>query len=142
MKFNALIPELSVSNLEQSLHFYQNILGFRVEYARPQDKFLFLSLGEAQLMIEEVNENWETGPLDYPYGRGINFQIEVSDIATLIKSVEKAGLSFFRPPEDAWYQVGDCLEGQRQFLIVDPDGYLLRFCQDLGAKPLAKRPGA
>ena len=31
MKFNPLIPELSVSNFEKSLEFYRDILGFKVE---------------------------------------------------------------------------------------------------------------
>lgn len=55
MKFNSLIPELSVSNIEKSKDFYVNILGFKVEYEREEDKFAFLSLGDAQIMVEEVN---------------------------------------------------------------------------------------
>lgn len=55
MKFCALIPELSVRDLVRSKDFYVDILGFRVEYERAEDSFLFLSLGEAQIMLEEVN---------------------------------------------------------------------------------------
>ncbi|PES21486.1 aldoketomutase, partial [Bacillus anthracis] len=31
-KLNALIPELSVSDIEQSLNFYSEILLFKIEY--------------------------------------------------------------------------------------------------------------
>ena len=79
MKFNKLIPELVVSNLSKSLGFYVNILGFKVEYSR--EKFVFLSFQGAQIMISE-NNTWKTGKLEKPFGRGINFQIEVKDIIT------------------------------------------------------------
>ena len=35
MKFNSLIPELSVSNIEVSRKFYLNI-GFKIKYERPE----------------------------------------------------------------------------------------------------------
>ncbi len=135
MKFNALIPELSVSDLAKSLSFYIDTLGFKVEYDRPEEKFSFISIETAQLMLEQVNYHWETGSLEYPYGRGINFQIEVSDIDPMLSRLNKTGYPLFRQPQDKWYQVEDILEGQREFLILDPDGYLLRFCQPLGSKP-------
>ena len=45
MKFNKIIPELSITNLENSLKFYKT-LGFKIEYERPENKFAFLSLGD------------------------------------------------------------------------------------------------
>ena len=56
MKFNSLIPELSVSNINQSREFYLN-LGFTIKYERPENKFCFLELEENQIMIEQINEN-------------------------------------------------------------------------------------
>ena len=44
MKFNALIPELSVSDIEKSIYFYIDVLGFKIEYERPENKFVFISL--------------------------------------------------------------------------------------------------
>ena len=52
MKYNDLIPELVVSNINISRDFYVNMLGFKVEYEREEDKFIFLSLGNIQLMLE------------------------------------------------------------------------------------------
>ncbi|MED3634702.1 VOC family protein [Bacillus thuringiensis] len=88
-KLNALIPELSVSDMEQSLNFYSEILLFKIEYQRPEDKFALLSLDDCQIMIEEVNSHWSTGELSYPYGRGINFQIIINDIDSLYDSLQK-----------------------------------------------------
>ena len=45
MYWNKLIPELAVSNLQNSLKFYKTA-GFKIEYDRPENLFAFISLGE------------------------------------------------------------------------------------------------
>ena len=40
MKWNQMIPELDVFNLAESLHFYTNIIGFKIVYNREEDKIL------------------------------------------------------------------------------------------------------
>ena len=50
----ALVPELYVSNLAASLEFYVGLLGFRVEYERPDENFAALLLGTAHLMLEQA----------------------------------------------------------------------------------------
>jgi len=132
MRFNKLIPELSVSNFQESLNFYTKILCFKIEYTR--QKFVFLSLDGSQIMIEKVSDNWKTGDLEYPFGRGINFQIEVKDIEPIVKSLKKNKYALFRNPKDNWYRKANTLLGNREFLVQDPDGYLLRFSQDIGTK--------
>ena len=134
MKFNTLIPELSVSDFSISLHFYTKILGFKIEYDRPEKKFAFISYQGSQLMIEQINNTWFVGDLEKPYGRGINFQIESDNIKSLIDSLTKHKYSIFQDPEDNWYRQGNQLLGCREFLVQDPDGYLLRFSEDLGKK--------
>ncbi len=133
MKFNKLIPELTVSNLEKSLKFYTNILGFKVEYSRKG--FCFLSFQKSQIMISE-SDNWETGKLERPLGRGINFQIEVNKIDPLLQKLRKNKIKLFIEPQEKWYRVGKIKMGNKQFLVQDPDGYLLRFFEDLGRKSL------
>ena len=54
MHFNKTIPELSVFDINNSKNFYVNILGAKIEYERKEDKFIFLSLEENQLMLEEI----------------------------------------------------------------------------------------
>jgi hypothetical protein len=36
--------------------------------------------------------------------------------------------------EEKWYRMNDSKVGNRQFIVLDPDGYLLRFVQDLGER--------
>lgn len=134
MIFNKLIPELSVTDIKESLPFYTEVIGFKVEYSRPEEKFYFLSIDGAQLMVEEVNNHWWTGELERPFGRGLNFQIEVGDVSAIIGRLEEAGIALFRPLKESWYR-GDGVEfGQLEFLVQDPDGYLLRFIQDIGER--------
>ena len=51
---NRLIPELDVSDLDRSLAFYVDVVGFRVLYDRPEERFAFLDLDGARLMLEEA----------------------------------------------------------------------------------------
>ena len=129
MKFNKLTPELSVSNLDKSIGFYTRVLGFKVEYQR--EKFAFLPFQGSQIMIEEMNNIWSTGKLDYPFGRGINFQIEVKDIRPIIRILKKYQYPLFREPKDNYYRKDSKLLGCREFLVQDTDGYLLRFSQNI-----------
>jgi hypothetical protein len=75
------------------------------------------------------------GELQHPYGRGVNLQIEVSDVDSLHQAVIAAGAPVYLPMEEKWYRRDDVLLGNRQFIVQDPDGYLLRFYRDLGSRP-------
>jgi len=78
-------------------------------------------------MIEEINGHWQTGELSYPFGRGINFQITVSNINEIYSSLKKHNYPIMIEIQENWYRADTRLVGQKEFLIMDPDGYLLRF---------------
>jgi len=141
MKFNKLIPELDVKDINKSLNFYVNVLNFKKEYERKG--FAFVSYQGSQLMLDELksDSDWQTGKLEYPYGRGINFQIEVTNIDhiyNLLKknkfSIKKNKFSIKRKFMENWYECNGELLGNKEFLVMDPDGYLIRFCEELGVK--------
>ncbi len=50
MIFNKMIPELTVFDIEKTKAFYIDILGFKIEYERPEDKFVFVSYEGSQLL--------------------------------------------------------------------------------------------
>lgn len=130
-----LVPELSVVNLETSLRFYADAAGFSILFSRTQPPFAYLSFEGAQLMLEEVHpEGWQTGELSYPFGRGINLQIECADVTALRDKLVGAGYALYRDVVENWYEVGEGQFGARELLVQDPDGYLLRFSQDLGER--------
>lgn len=134
IKFNSLIPELYVRDIGKSLAFY-NRLDFQILYQRESEKFAFLECEGSQLMLEELNDDsWMTGRAEIPLGRGINFQIRVNNVDQLYNVSTQENFQIYKPVYEKWYPVKDHLQGNRQFLVQDPDGYLLRFFQDLGSK--------
>ncbi|GIU68109.1 bleomycin resistance protein [Candidatus Phycosocius spiralis] len=133
MKWAALVPELVVSDITASRAFYIGVLGFVLEYER--EGFAYLSFGEAQIMLEQVGNHWSTGMLERPFGRGINLQIEIEDIGKFLDRIVAAGLPLFQPLQTSWYRADEVEHGQSEFLIQDLDGYLLRFCENLGERP-------
>ena len=138
---NPLVPEVIVSDIARSLHFYCGVLGFKVEYQRPEDHFAFLSFHGSQLMLEQDDleeSSWRVGPLEPPFGRGMNLSIKCPDAQSLIARLEVAGHSLRKPLEERWYRSNDVLFGERNFLVLDPDGYLLRLAEDLGTKALGE----
>ena len=135
INWNKNIPELSVTNLENSLNFYKTA-GFKIEYDRPENKFAFISFGNIQFMLQELSDNdkWNIGELKYPFGNGINFQLEVEDVENIYNNFKNNNYTIAFEIEENWYRQDSKILGNREFLIQDPDGYLLRFMQDLGEK--------
>lgn len=135
LEFNRNIPELSVTNLEESLKFYKTI-GFKIEYDRPENKFAFVSLGEIQFMLQEISDNdkWELAPLNYPFGNGVNFQLEVDNLDEIYNNLKENNYNITFDIEKNWYRQDNKLLGNKEFLVQDLDGYLLRFSEDLGEK--------
>lgn len=128
-----MVPELLVSDIALSLAFYTDVLGFKKLFDRPEDGFAFLEREGAQLMLEQSvpsdARSWAAAPLARPFGRGLNLQITVSDVDQLHRDCLAAGAKLFLSLETKQYRVGARLIEVRQFIIQDPDGYLLRFSQ-------------
>jgi len=135
---NSLIPELSITNFENSLDFYTKILGFTIDYQREEEGFAMLSLEGSQIMIDQIGKGrtWETAPFEHPLGRGVNLQIEVKSIDPILERLRLNNTNLFLDTEEKWYRKDDTELGNRQFLVQDPDGYLLRFTEDLGERNL------
>jgi catechol 2,3-dioxygenase-like lactoylglutathione lyase family enzyme len=126
-----LVPELLVAGLDASLRFWCGLCGFAVAYDRPEERFAYLDRDGAQVMLEERgrNRNWITGALEPPLGRGINFEIRVDAITPLVDALAAAAWPLFMAPERKCYRTGTGEVEVRQFLVQDPDGYLIRFAE-------------
>lgn len=137
MKWNQMIPEFDVFNLKESLHFYIDLIGFNVVYERIEDKFAFIEFEDVQIMLQEINKSenkWETAKLEYPLGRGINFQIDVINIDKIYNRLKESKYKIFVDIEEHWYRKDNILIGCKEFLVQDPNGYVLRFSKDLEEK--------
>lgn len=123
------VPELLVSDIQVSLAFYK-MLGFVIVYDRPEKNFAYISYFGAQLMLDQRhNSTWETAEMTKPYGRGINLQMETDEIDALIERLHQAGHPLYIEKKQKHYKTGDTVIPVSEFLVQDPDGYLLRFIQ-------------
>ena len=136
-----LTPELLCTNIKVSLSFYTEVLGFNIQYQRPESRFAMLERQGSRIMLDEIvsgsERSWIAAPLEAPFGRGVNLQMETDAVDALFAYVLEAGAKIVLPIEEAWYRAGDVELGNRQFIVQDPDGYLLRFFQDLGERKTA-----
>jgi catechol 2,3-dioxygenase-like lactoylglutathione lyase family enzyme len=64
----ALVPELLVVDINESLRFWRDVCGFTLLCDRPDEGFTYLDLDGAQIMLDEVGKtrDWVTGPLERP----------------------------------------------------------------------------
>ncbi len=132
-----ITPELDVDDLARSLLFYVDVIGFRLVFERPEERFAYLDIAGAPLMLQEAagpGRRFRTATLVHPYGRGVNLQIEVGDVDAVYERIRAAGIDPVIPPEERWYRQGETEAGNRQFVVADPDGYLLRCFTDLGRR--------
>ncbi len=122
MMTSKVIPELAVSNMEQSLAFY-NLLGFAKDNEGIMDEngsqWCSLSMGEAALWLirEDVVPDLIQGD---PRGNGVTIYLSVDDVDAVYERVSNGGLqmNIVKEIETMWY-------GLRQFTVADPDGYVL-----------------
>lgn len=133
-----VVPELLVSDIDKSLRFWCGLCGFSIAYDRPEDRFAYLDHDGSQVMLEEYGHgrNWITGPLEPPLGRGINLQIEVPAITPIVDALHGDGWPLYMQAEEKWYRAGTTEVGVHQFLVQDPDGYLIRFSAGLGRRAI------
>ena len=89
-------------------------------------------------MLQELSDNdkWNVGELKYPFGNGINFQLEVENVNEIYNNFKSNSYTITFDIEENWYRQENKLLGNKEFLIQDPDGYLLRFFEDIGEKDI------
>lgn len=137
MKDAPLTPELKCDDYEKSLKFYTDVLGFEVLYKREAHGFAMMDFEGARIMIDRDDHYFQDlhAGSEKPYGRGVNLQIQTSNVDALLERVKNANWPIAYELEEVWYKANDIEAGNKQFLVQDPDGYLLRFFEDLGERP-------
>ena len=132
-----LVIEIMVRDYVRTFAFWVGLLGFDVAFSRPSQKLACLRHPDgAQIMFYERDGDWETGVMEPPYGRGAVIQVFVHDLNSLAENLRAAHHPFYVEPREKWRDWGDRLGGQREFLVQDPDGYLVMIAERLGERPL------
>jgi catechol 2,3-dioxygenase-like lactoylglutathione lyase family enzyme len=135
---NPLVPELLCTDIKASIAFYCGVLGFHILYERPEKGFAMVERQGSQIMLDQYRpddeRSWRAAPMERPFGRGMNLEIGTEKIDDLYTATQSHSASIFLPIEERWYRADDLDLGVRQFIVLDPDGYLLRFSQEMGTR--------
>jgi catechol 2,3-dioxygenase-like lactoylglutathione lyase family enzyme len=115
---------LAVADVERSLGFYRDALGFEVEALYDDPPYATLALAGARLSLAEQGHAAEDRPgvelraPDDPSRADVVLVVEVEDARGEYARLDGAGIRFLAPPyEPPW---GGC-----RFFCLDPDGYLV-----------------
>ena len=120
-----IAPELFVRDIDASLRFYVDQLGFRT--VRRESGFAVVSLGDAHLLLatpDEAAPAMESWLASGPRGIGLDIRIMVDAVDALYQRASASGATVVREIDDRAY-------GLRDFIIADPDGFLLRFASPI-----------
>jgi lactoylglutathione lyase len=124
---------IRVSNLDQSLDFFINKLGFVEQRRHDNEKgrytLVFVAAPESPEAPVELTYNWD--PEAYTGGRNFgHLAIEVDDIYGYCEKLQKNGITINRPPRDG-----------RMAFVKTPDGISIEILNKGGAQPV-KEPWA
>ncbi len=106
---------LEVNNLEESLAFYSELLGFEVSKHTPESEPPMATLQAGNLKIS-LAQHLETM---LKRGRGVSFFIGVADVDVYYEQLRAQGVEVHPPADEGW--------GGRFITVQDPDKYRLFF---------------
>ena len=112
-----LVVEIFVSDLDRSLSFYER-LGFKRGAAH--DRFASLTWEEHQIFLDERRE-MPNLPASFPRA---NVRVMVRDVDAAWERAQAMGVPIAQV-------IGDRSYGLRDFTVVDPDGFGVRFATRL-----------
>jgi catechol 2,3-dioxygenase-like lactoylglutathione lyase family enzyme len=121
-----LTPNLIVSDVDRSMAFYREVLGFSVSQTVPDAApyvFAIVTSGDVQIFLNAPGPAVEEYPAlkDRPVGGTLTLFIEVDDIGDSYAQL-KDRVQVVMPLEKKWY-------GVTEFAFLDLDGYIITFAQ-------------
>lgn len=122
-----VIPAIRINDMDATLRFYRDRLGFTVERAEPEESNCSLSFGDARIMLEVAADFYSE-----KYNSAIRqrmgnasphaLYIEAPDIDSLHSRVQAQNVRIVDPMADRPW-------GQREFTVEDHEGNWLTFWQ-------------
>jgi lactoylglutathione lyase len=115
--------ELFYDDVDRALAFYTDVLGF-VALPTEYDTYRPIERDGIRLALQSVDFLGDDHPLlrggrDAPRGQCVELVLEVEDLDALHDRVRAAGVDATPIEHQPW--------GLRDFRVVDPEGYYLRF---------------
>jgi catechol 2,3-dioxygenase-like lactoylglutathione lyase family enzyme len=124
--FKKLTPNLLVTSVERSLDFYTEVLGFERGMTVPEDSplvFAQVTSGAVEIFLNDVAGAVKEYPVlgGKPLGTSGTMFVEVEGIRELHAELAPK-VTIVMPLITQWY-------GMMEFVIADPDGYLITFAE-------------
>ena len=123
-------PDLCVANIEKSVEFYRDVLGFEVtDEHKGEDGTLMhagVRRGDADVMFDRLD--WlseEDQKAKLGVGTGLYFELGDADIDAYYNGIREKGGTVIQ-------EIADQFWGHRHFQITDLDGYRLSFAKPIG----------
>ena len=125
-QFSSLTPNLIVADVERSIAFYRDILGFTVQTTVPDASpyvFAILRSGPVEVYLNAPGPAFEEYPVlnGRPIGATLTLFIRITGIQAAYESL-KTRVNVVMPLEKKWY-------GPTEFACTDPDGYVITFAE-------------
>lgn len=108
---------LEVNSIEESLAFYNGVLGFEISKHTPESEPPMATLQAGVLKIS-LAQHLETM---LKRGRGVNFFLGVDDVDEYYRQLKERGAEVWPPADEGW--------GGRFITLQDPDKYRLFFVE-------------
>jgi len=137
MELKKLAPNFAVQDIEKTVAFYRDVLGFKLEMAVQEDKsgveqeltekkkyiYAMMSRDGVGVMFQRTDSIGEDVPplKGVPIGASVSFYIEVEDIDALYQEI-KSKAEIVKELETVWY-------GMQEFYVKDCNGYILGFAE-------------
>ncbi|MDP3981458.1 MAG: VOC family protein [Chlamydiota bacterium] len=135
MKYKKMTPNFSVKNVKETVLFYRNILGFKLEMLVPHEEkvieqnldeektynYAMMRKDEVFVMFLEENSLKEDMPLfkNMTQGTSLLLYIDVDHIDEVYNAM-KDKVEIVKQFEKTWY-------GMKEFYIKDCNGFILGF---------------
>lgn len=125
-ELKSLTPNLIVSNVERSLAFYRDVLGFRVAATVPDAApyvFAIVESGPVRIFLNAPEPAIAEYPAfsGRPIGGTLTLFIDVADIRQVHDDL-RGKVNIVMPLEHKWY-------GVTEFAFEDPDKYLITYAE-------------
>jgi uncharacterized glyoxalase superfamily protein PhnB len=126
MKLKKLTPNLMVEDVQQTLAFYHDVLGFNVLMTLPDQPpfdFAIVQRDEVEFMFQSRTSLSENVPVltGHPIGASQTFYIEVEGLKKLYEAL--------REQVDIVVDLHTTFYGTQEFYFRDRNGYILSFTE-------------
>lgn len=118
----AIIPQFFTADLEATLRYYQNQLGFKIQFVHGEPAFYAGMIRDGQSLFFRVVDSMPIPPLTKFEEEHLDAYIQVDQIDDLYTEYQSRNVTFVR-------EIGTTPWGVREFVVKDGDGRLLCFGQ-------------